>query len=206
MPVVNTDQSKYDRLALIHANRLFRALTDWLGGRITLEKFQLEFQEIVFNGHEQSYRSGNIFGGGRGDGFDAFMAGIVEGDSDRFFISRFLSDIRNETSNLYDDDGNLKIRKTQNRMKLYVGRMRGTANQGFMDASGPDIEFWWVLVAENHCVDCPILAANSPYTKDANLGYPGDGTQQCLGNCKCYLRREDGVVGFRRPLILGGYD
>jgi hypothetical protein len=85
-----------------------------------------------------------------------------------------------------------------NRGRLYIGTMRGTQGQGFVFGSPEDVEFNWRLGGpEDHCTDCPVIAAASPFTAGTIFTHPGMGDTPCLGNCNCYWEREDGVISAR---------
>lgn len=49
---------------------------------------------------------------------------------------------------------------------------------------------YWDLGVAEHCPDCLILNANSPYTVQTLPTYPAAGATQCKGNCQCNLRRQ----------------
>jgi hypothetical protein len=75
--------------------------------------------------------------------------------------------------------------------------MVGTANELFVMASVL-YSFDWVMGgAEQHCERCPELARNSPYAWDMLPTVPKSNGTPCLYNCRCYLKRSDGVTGFR---------
>lgn len=86
----------------------------------------------------------------------------------------------------------------QARAQSYSGRFLGTANEAFIAVTPEGMMFDWVLGAVEHCYLCPEIAAGSPYTYKELPAVPGGNLTPCLFNCKCYLRRSDGVTGFRR--------
>lgn len=76
----------------------------------------------------------------------------------------------------------------------------GRRTAAYADASGaafqiagalggpPGDLIWWHLgEVVNHCAECPILAANSPYTQDSIPTCPRAGSTPCKSSCKCYL-------------------
>lgn len=87
------------------------------------------------------------------------------------------------------------------RNSLYVKRTRGAANEAFVGYSPEDLTFDWVLGSEEPCIDCPRLAAGGPYFATELSAYPGDGSTQCLGNCRCQLVRSDGIAGMPDPKL-----
>ena len=46
---------------------------------------------------------------------------------------------------------------------------------------------WWVLGEAVHCPDCPLIAANSPFTRETLPTTPGAGQTKCKMHCRCYL-------------------
>ncbi len=113
----------------------------------------------------------------------------------------FLGDIKSgDDPRYFNEDGTFRPGSLDARSDLYVGRMRGSANEAFAIASfeeDPETEFTWALGGtEDHCEDCPEIAAGSPYTQDTLYTYPGAGDTECLGRCLCILEREDGATGF----------
>lgn len=117
------------------------------------------------------------------------------------FLARFHADI---AGGLYDDPdtGALRTAPIKQRQELYVQRTRGTANEAFVGVSG-DQRFDWVMLAAEHCEDCPRISAGSPYTGATLPSRPGDGATQCVVNCGCVLVRYDGVIGFARETNTG---
>lgn len=127
--------------------------------------------------------------------------GIKDGEST--YLQNFLNAIKSGDDPRYFDleTGLIKPGSMHWRTGLYVGKMRGTANQGFTAASfdeDADTEFDWELGAEHHCEDCPRIAAMSPYNQSTMYTDPGAGDTECLGNCDCRWVRRDGVKGFPR--------
>lgn len=110
----------------------------------------------------------------------------------------FLGDLKAKDSRYFDEETGEYIHGSMDsRADLYVGKMRGSANQAFMDFSPDDATFTWVLGDKEHCDDCvgySEIIVNSP--KDEVIAVPGAGDSACLGNCGCTLVRDDGVAGF----------
>lgn len=73
------------------------------------------------------------------------------------------------------------------RSAMYGLAIEGGYNRGAVDASPPGQLIWWRLGDARHCVDCPILAANSPYTAETLPTTPRAGSTTCWTNCKCHL-------------------
>lgn len=82
----------------------------------------------------------------------------------------------------------------QERMKMYVERVRGTGNWGAIDALAPWEEIYWQLGPnENHCQDCPERASKT-WRSNTLPGTPGDGSTECLVYCHCRLELADGTL------------
>lgn len=79
------------------------------------------------------------------------------------------------------------------RSNLYANTVSGAFSAGTADAGRPGERIWWNLGPAEHCPDCPVLAANSPYSATGEGGLPRlpttprAGATICRSNCKCYL-------------------
>ena len=120
---------------------------------------------------------------------------------DAKFASKLIDDI---VAGKYDG----KEKQLENRLWLYIERLRGTANKGFVVASA-DATFQWRLGAnEDHCesisaLDCIQLATGGPNNDGRYLAqdlptYPGMGDTPCMTNCYCTITRDDGMSGFTK--------
>ena len=126
-------------------------------------------------------------------------------DTESEFLNNFVHQLKADDPRYVDEDGHFIEGSMDARATLYVGRLRGTANQHFVESSPPDLGWVWELGGnEHHCEDCPRMASLSPFTRDTLFSYPGDGSTECLGNCTCRLVRSDGISGFGRPASLWG--
>jgi hypothetical protein len=110
--------------------------------------------------------------------------------------SEFLADFRDSYEDSVRTDAEAKAQ-----LRTYALRARGTANDMFVEASPEDAKYTWVDPpgTDNHCPDCPRMAADSPYTKETLYTTPGSHALTCVSGCHCYLVRSDGVQGFKRP-------
>jgi hypothetical protein len=79
------------------------------------------------------------------------------------------------------------------RAGLYAERGSAIFEAGAVSAMPNDVLLDWVMNPAEHCVACPILASNSPYTKQTLPGYPGEGFHltQCGTNCQCQTKISD---------------
>jgi hypothetical protein len=192
-------KAQSDFVALIaRARRGMVRITNRLaGGEINTEEWGRLFHLLIQGGHAEGWYLGRLLGGGDLSPFgnDDQLMGVAKADEEADFLRRFMAAIEGGDSRYWDDTGNLRVPSVLARMNLYVGKMRGTANEALVETA--DQEWYWRLGApEEHCDDCPQIAALSPFTRDANVGYPGSGDTACLGNCQCYVQLANGVRGF----------
>ena len=191
-------QIDYARMLRSQRDRLHEIADELARGEITPRQWGERFQQILIDGHTESWTLGRQRAGDlSGPTIDDFLVGIARADGDAQYLLAFIDDI--EGDRYRRDDGSLKVGAVKARANLYVGKMRGTAGEAFVETSEDEEEFNWVLSAvENHCSDCPELALLSPFTKDTAFAHPGDGSTPCLGNCLCHwVRASDGIEGFK---------
>lgn len=161
---------------------------------ITPEEFANRASAILQEGHAMAARFGRVRAGVPGplSAEDRFIADLVmQGEST--FLRRFADDLASDR--YIGADGEYVRAPVTQRAQLYAARMRGTANDAFVGSSNPETLFEWILIAEDNCADCPLIAGGGPYTAATLPSKPGDGRTQCITNCKCILLREDGVLG-----------
>lgn len=191
-------QHDYNRMHRARMREIAAIVSRLASSEIGPQDFAEQVHAVLQEGHTQAWVLGRQLGGDTRPGheFDRLIARATS-DTEADYLHGFLSDIASGRYRL--DDGSQNELAILARSKLYVLRMRGTANESFVEASPTDSEWTWHLGPEEHCPDCPELAALSPYTKDTLFSFPGDGGSACLGNCNCWLARDDGVRGFKRP-------
>lgn len=185
-------QAKFERLHN-RSKRTTEKLIDRLGkGRITASDFADDFYTLLYGAHSEAWAIGRQVGGDRAKlNEDDQLLGLEIADNETEYLNSFINDI--EDGRYTDADGNLKIGAVKQRANLYLGKLRGTANEAFVSASDPDDQFDWRMSAIEHCDDCPRFASLSPFNADELYAYPGSGDTECMTNCKCYLvRKSDG--------------
>jgi hypothetical protein len=171
-------------------------------GDLSPDEWGDAFQTALVNGHADSWLLGARRGGRDFEGIEelARRFGQHAADQEAEWLQNFINDL--EDGRYLDDEGNLRTSAVNARSRLYVGKMRGTANQSFLDAGGLNQEYDWLMTGLEHCGDCPRLAALSPYRAEELFTVPGQGDTECLGNCTCILvRLSDGVRGFANPFF-----
>jgi len=185
------DQFVRDRMA--QADRLASALPD--SGPI---RWYDAMRGWLLDAHAEAAVLGRLRAGVPEDtGMDAArMRGAADAESE--FLAGFYDALDARDPRYWDDEAqSWRIEAIQSRARSYTGRMRGTANQAFLDESPAEATFRWVLGAsESHCDDCPYFAGLEPMARDEWPTVPGANQTPCLYNCSCHLERDDGVTSF----------
>jgi hypothetical protein len=190
-------QSQFGTLQKQTGERLASLAHQLETGEIDNHEWYIRFANILLESHKDSWILGRRRAGdfGAEDIYDE-LAGRAKVDQESEWLLNFFHDL--ETGRYLDAEGKLKTGIVVNRSIMYSGKLRGTANDSFIQASGADDSFEWSLGgAELHCSDCPKLASMSPWLKDELGAWPGSGDTPCLTNCKCSIvRLSDGLAGF----------
>lgn len=191
-----------DYAAMLRARRseILEITTRLANMAITAQDWADAFNLVLYSGHGMSWMMGRQRAGDlTPETIDDLMAGIAAKDRQNEFLNNFLDALIDKDARYFDEEGLLKINSVMNRADLYVGAMRGTANEAWVSTSSDEEEFIWHLGGnEKHCNDCPRIAALSPFTKDTLFTYPCDGDTDCLGRCLCWLERtSDPRTGFK---------
>lgn len=195
----NAQYEKYLRGVLDEVDALHARLA---AGSLDVEKWRRSFSKIIQDGHTGAHAFGRARGGVTGHvGELDRLVGREMLDTESEWLDEFAADL--EDGEKYGEPGTEEFlaKRVRWRMRLYAGKMRGTANRAFVEAAADEDIFTWVLGAtEKHCSDCPVFAGRT-YTKFTIPTYPGAGDTPCLGNCLCYLVRKRGNrPGFQRVL------
>lgn len=177
---------------------LFRITARLAVNLSTAEEWADYFDAILYQGHTRASVLGRHLAGDLWpEGIEDQYRGISWKDGDAEFLGNFLEDIK--TGRYTGEDGVLNQKAVIQRGDLYLKKMRASASEAFVSAGEPDEEYAWILGANEHCEDCPRLAALSPFTPDTLFTQPGEGDTECLSNCTCVLRRiRDNVETFSR--------
>lgn len=99
----------------------------------------------------------------------------------RRFATRFAVDVARGYTSL---PGKMDVGQ---RIALYENALEGAFHLGAIDGSPDGYLVWWALGSCSHCDDCPVLAHNSPYTRETLPTFPRDGMTTCRANCCCSL-------------------
>lgn len=160
--------------------------------------WEKDFLDLLLHYHEQAHLVGqggaNLRALARGRAVQAVQSGAGSTTPEADYVAGFLRALTGRDPR-YWKDGAVEMEAVLRRMRMYQGRMRGTAGWGFVDPLPPTTDVWWVLGAvENHCLDCPYNASVSPWTKDTLYTTPGGGDTLCLFECDCHLATSDGTA------------
>ncbi len=170
-------------------------------GQIDVDQWADEYYKVVYEGHLKAAALGQSRAGLKQlDHNELLRIARQKADEETEFIHGFASTLKAKDPRYHDPDtGSLKRGSLEPRTDLYVGKMRGTANEQFVEASPADALWTWHLGAnEDHCPDCPRYAAAIHHVPiEEVFAFPGQGDSACLGHCDCHLERDDGVRGFK---------
>lgn len=188
-------QADFERLVTRHRRQVDRLVDRYREGAISTEEFGDRMNAVLFRGHSDAVTLGRRLAGVRGrQTDDDQLLGLDNADRHGEFLSNFLADLDSGRYTL--EDGTLNVGSVKRRADMYVQQLRSTANESFVENSPPEVTFDWILGANDHCSECPMMAAASPLTANELFIVPGQAT--CLHNCTCRLVRSDGVEGFKR--------
>lgn len=182
--------------------RELHALTAKLqAGELTVDEWYMGFQAVILEGHTSAWEMGRGRAGDLEDDINDLLRGLGKADQEEFYLRGFAQALRDKDSRYWDAELDVwKLASIKARQNLYMGPMRGTANEAFVTHTPVALdEFDWVDTGgPDECDQCVILAEEGPYTISTIPTYPGAGATPCWGNCECHLRRSDGVTGFYR--------
>lgn len=170
----------------------------YVSGELTIDEWRDKFLDALHEAHAQAAEMGRLLAGldGQLSESDRILAvAIMETQAE--FLANFIAAIEEGWDK--NADGNVSEGRIQARAKLYARRLLGTANEAWARTIATDatLFYWYLGETEDHCQDCPDRQIHSPYRLDELPGFPGDGSTQCLVNCKCYLRTGNGESSFK---------
>jgi hypothetical protein len=180
--------------------REFHAITDRLiAGKISPGEWFDLMESVILEGHTAAYEMGRNRAGDLTENVNDLLRGMAKRDQESYYLRGFAEALQNKDPRYWDEELRTFRETIKSRQNLYIGKMRGTANEAFVRAT-PDAldEFYWRLGgAEEHCDECPQYAALSPFTKATLFSVPGASDTPCRTNCLCHLERVDGQTGFK---------
>ena len=144
-------------------------------GRITQARFEREAGELIAGNFEKVYKDH------RG------LAELTAGDKE--YLNRAVAEEMKYAIQFGQDivDESLLMPREQ-RAGMYAKTLDGIGLHALVEAEPDDARFYWVLGVAEHCVDCLILADQSPYDKWNLPTTPRAGATKCLSHCKCRIR------------------
>ena len=166
-----------------------------------LDRFENEVLEHLQEAHTRGVILGRNWAGDMAprELDDELFAGRTV-ENELAFFDAFLRDIRDGR---YSDEVGGYTSGLDNRLRMYGNKVGGTISEKFVLASPDTDTFQWVMLADEHCEDCPRWAAGGPYTKDLLPAYPRDGQSACKVNCKCVVIRSSDDLPSPPPFGLG---
>lgn len=199
-PPSRPNQAQFAKVCRATGRKLDRLAQQLAAGDLRLTDFQELCLDVLEEGHGLAAALGRRRAGDPVlvDGLDALRARQVM-RNEREYFKAFVEQLRDKDKRYVDPEfGTFDPDKIASRSRGYIGKMRGTANNAFVDTSQVYDLFDWVMLAAEHCSQCPELQAGSPYKRDELPTRPGAGETPCRQNCGCVLVRHDGIVGFAR--------
>lgn len=189
----NQPQDPWQKMARAFAMQTERLARELSGGVITPQRWRAAMDQLILMRHIEAHQIGQAAAGITPSASRAATAGKIIRDFESFYLQGFFEDI--VQGRMHDSTGVLSLAKVQARARMYVLKTRSTQAQGFVDGSPPDSAYDWRLgAAEDHCDECPDIAADGPYYEQTLYTHPGEGDTPCLVNCKCFLVRDDGAI------------
>lgn len=175
-------------------------------GALSIEGLEERMMAVLLAGHEASHYAGQEMSGFRPSQVLAARRGRQVALAQNSFVRGLVTALDGRDPRYWDEGAEeWRSLALEARMASYTGRMRGTATDGWVAAAPAQTLYAWRLGgAEEHCADCPTLAADGPYLGQGGtdqLAYPilytkpGECDTPCLFNCKCRLERlSDGAL------------
>lgn len=188
-------QKQYRKMVMQVRGELRGAIDLLAAGYIGPQEFADIADEILTRGHTKAIGLGRHLAG------DLRVNEIVDAQVASLAMDRQAEYLQNFADKIaeggYEDEfGLLDKDKVARRCDSYLHAMRGSANESFVSASGPDDLIDWKTTTPN-CPDCNAVQARGPFKASAMTQFPGDCQTRCLYACDCYLvRRKDRRRGF----------
>jgi hypothetical protein len=170
-------------------------------GALTAEGFVDELAALLDDAHAHAALLGRQLGGDFApfeDDDREFGARVVDEEAEYLFGFQEALQARDPR---YFDGDSLRVEAVIRRANMYLGRLRSTANESFI-LTDLEADYAWEMLATEHCVECPVLASDGPYSGEELLAlgkWPGHPSLPCKFNCGCVIvRLTDGQFGFSR--------
>lgn len=176
-------------------------------GTLRAESLEVRMMMALESGHIAAHAAGQEMSGFPVSQTLAARRGSLVAQAQNSYVRGLVTALIEQDPRYWDTEAReWREEPLRARMGSYVGRTRGTANDGWVSAAPAFTLYTWNLGAvEMHCSECPVLAADSPYLASADTGQlqyptlytkPGECDTPCLFNCTCTLSRaSDGATG-----------
>lgn len=166
--------------------RQFNSLTKQLeDGKISIKDFNRKSQDLITTNFNKAYSLGKKK---LDDGDEEYLRRASQ--EEMKFARQFGKDIK---------DGNLRMPR-EKRAAMYGQTLNGITWHAKVETQPDDVRIYWKLGKAEHCDDCIILAANSPYTKWNLPTTPRAGATRCLSHCQCKLTFASGKLTAKEKL------
>lgn len=176
--------------------RLDQYARQYIAGTLSQERFLFWAMATIRQAHYSAATIGAQAAGGVQ--FNTYTVATRTAAQQESFVDAFARDLANGR---YDpkSDGGQGAAARKRRFELYGLRLTGTANAVMLavaQAQGLDV-LWELGENEDHCPDCPRIAARGWMKATELHQVPGDGQTICLVCCKCSLLFSNGMRSFR---------
>ena len=149
-------------------------------GRINLKTFDRRSHDAITKNFRKTYES--HLGRALDEGDELYLQRAAQ--TEMKHARAFGRDIKG---------GRLRMPRAK-RSGMYANTLNGISWNAMVEKQPDNVRIRWKLGTAEHCVDCIILASQSPYTKASLPTTPRAGATACLSNCKCKLTFQVGVL------------
>lgn len=191
-------QSTFAALTLQTARQMERAFDRFRAGKIDLAALRDRLHSVLANGHARAGYFGRWRAGDESP-FDEHDRefGSHAADEEEHWLGPFMEDVRAGKFGATSDA--LNMAAVMRRANAYARKLRGSANFAWAATLDDDTDLYWTLdgLEVEHCNDCPHYEASSPFKPHTRPTDPGACETECLFECLCFWRTEDGRTGFK---------
>lgn len=181
-------QKQLARVVALYGEDLWDLLERYMDGDVSEAVLQILFYDVCRTANTNAHAIGQeLFAGAPIPGL-AKDRGVMLATGESSYFRGFIAALQFHDKRYWDTDEQVWRRdQVARRAGLYLSKAEGSANAGVLAQARPSTQVDWVLGRADHCVDCPVLAAGSPYYRETIPHLPREGLTACLGNCKCSL-------------------
>lgn len=181
---------KYDNLVKRFQDEMNDYLDELIAGKRSPYGFQRGMQAAIRAHYPDAYGYGQQVLDPKAIGFDQEDLAAIKAQQQREFgfLKRWYDDLKAQLGGPYEKQAIEKaVGWMRYRVGMYSQALRTLFFQGQVSMVGSGTLIYWNLwPPAQHCIDCPGIAAGSPYTKDTLPTLPGHDVA-CMRNCKCFL-------------------